>query len=113
LAGADGANDVGMIEGGAAARLAVEAGDVVLVVEVLGQDLDGDVLVLGLDVTEIDLAHAAFAEAAEEAVLSQAAQLGRGGSLCGTARIKPGRVHGLTFRAVSVPSPGNQRARQS
>src|SRR5262249_54524962 len=99
LAGVEGADDVGVVEQGAALGLAVEAVDVVLAADqVVVEDLQRDLAVVPAVVAEVDGAHAALAEPAEDAVVAEAAGLVRIGD--GRAR---GRARG---RSWGGPGPG-------
>ncbi len=110
LADIQGADDVGMVEQGAALGLAIKAIDVALIAgQVLAEDLDGDLLVLAFVIAQIDRSHAAFAQAAQNAILAEAAHLmqevARRDGRLGLRRVWVGLVHDVHRSAVSL-KPG-------
>ena len=65
--------DVGVGEGGDGTRFALEASeDLVIVREVVGEDLDGDVAAEAAVARAVDLAHSAGAEGGEDLVRTEA-----------------------------------------
>jgi hypothetical protein len=78
LADVQSADDVGVVEQDTGLGLAVEAVDVVLVAgQALAEHLEGDLAVVLAVVGQVNRAHATLAEAAQDAVLTEIAQVGR------------------------------------
>jgi hypothetical protein len=106
LAGADdGTDEVGVVQLGATAGLAVEAVDVTLVAgQLVAQHLDGHLDALFFVVAEVDRPHPPFAQAAQQPVLAEVPQFGQrigGGPAGHAAGIQVGVFHGVSLRAVS------------
>ena len=76
LGHAEAANDVRMVHRHAAAGFAVKTIDVALVAsEAVGEHLNGNLLLVPFAVAKVDRPHAALAELAEDAIITEAVQL--------------------------------------